>query len=295
MDRPFVWSLMLRCWRTAVILAIVSGVPISCAYSESLTLPTERDAIGKEAHIRSAFFGLDNALPFGANRICLGASGKDGMPVVLSHTIDPETLQPEDFRVTTRSGSERTPHCLTLGPARDEGELRTVLLIGEFGNAADDPPVRVLVVGDLLSDGMSGEPMNFRGVESQVIPLDAGPTLVWAEIVPREIWSVPGRGSACPMDTQQVVRATWSGGVLLPSGAEPGDSERVLYRVTVRHPDGSNEEIAPVILADLGDNDNNHLLCLDTTVPAIAVGFPARYLVDPNGDLNPATQIRVGR
>ncbi|MGA1496125.1 MAG: hypothetical protein ACO37D_12095, partial [Rhodothermales bacterium] len=83
-----------------MILAIVSGVPISCAYSESLTLPTERDAIGKEAHIRSAFFGLDNALPFGANRICLGASGKDGMPVVLSHTIDPETLQPEDFRVT---------------------------------------------------------------------------------------------------------------------------------------------------------------------------------------------------
>ena len=45
----------------------------------------------------SAFFGLDNALPFRANLLCLGASGLDGMPVVLSRTIEPDSLQPEDF------------------------------------------------------------------------------------------------------------------------------------------------------------------------------------------------------
>lgn len=286
---------MLRYWRTATLVAMVNGVLISPTHAESLTLPPQQDGNVHEAHIRSAFFGLDNTLPFGANRICLGASGKDGMPVVLSHTIDPETAQTEDFRVITRSGVEHTPYCLALRPANDEGELRTVLLIGEFGDADDDPPAMVMVVGDLLSDGVTGAPVNFRGARAQVIPLDAGPTLVLAEIVPQKVWTVSGRGSACPMETKQVVRATWAGGVRLPGGEEPGDSERLLYHVTVTHPDGSNEVIAPTVLADLGDNDNNHLLCLDTTAPAITVSFPAGHLVDPNQDLNPATQVRVGR
>ena len=245
----------------------------------------------------SAFFGLDNRLPAAANGLCPGAAGKDGMPVVLSRTVDPETLQPDDFRVFARSGAASTPLCVTLRPAMDVGELRTVLLIGEFGNAADDPPVRVMVSGDLLSDGPSSqgssEPVNFRGTETQVIPLEAGPTLVWAQVVPEEIWSRPARGTACPANTQQVVRVTWAGGVRLPSRAEPGDAERALYRVTVALPDGSTEDVAPAALADLGDNDNNHLLCLDTTAPATSVTFPAGHLVDPNGDLNPDSQVTV--
>ncbi len=252
-------------------------------------------ANGPPARLLSAFFGLDNGLSFGANRLCLGASGKDGMPIVLSHTIDPKTLQSEDFRVVTRSGLERTPFCLTLRPARDAGELRTVLLIGEFGDAVNDPPVKVLVVDDLLSDGMTGDPVNFRGTKTHVTPLDAGPSLVVAEVVPEEEWSIKRRGSACPAGIQQVVRATWAGGVRLPNGDEPGDTERVLYSVTVERPDGSNEEIVPTALADLGDRDNNHLLCLDTSDPAVLVTFPAGHLVDPNQDLNPDTHVAVNR
>ena len=183
--------------------------------------------------------------------------------------------------------------CVTLRPSLDAGEMRTVLLIGEFGDAANDPPLKVRIVGDLLSDGMNGGQVNISGAETQVIPLEAGPTLVWAGIVPEKIWSQSGRGSACPTNTQQVVRVTWAGGVQLPNGEEPGDAERGLYRVTVMHPDGSREEIAPAALADLGDNDNNHLLCLDTTTPATAVAFPAGHLVDPNMDLNPDSQIAV--
>ena len=30
---------------------------------------------------------------------------------------------------------------------------------------------------------------------------------------------------------------------------------------------------SPAALAELGDNDNNHFLCLDTTTPATAVAF----------------------
>ena len=53
--------------------------------------------------------------------------------------------------------------------------------------------------------------------------------------------------------------------------------------------------IVPVALGDLGDGDNNHLLCLDTADPAVSVAFPAGLLKDPNGDLNPATTIAVTR
>ena len=249
--------------------------------------PAAQAADDQAARPLSAFFGLDNDLPFGANVLCLGASGKDGMPVVLSHTVDPETLQPEDFRVVTRSGAERTPMCVTLRPAGDPGEHRTVLLIGEFGDAADDPPVQVLVVDDLFSDGVTAGPVNFRGTQVHVTPLDAGPSLVLGEVVTGD-----GR-SDCPDGTQQVVRATWAGGVRRPDGDDAGDAERALYRVTVQRADGSRDEVLPAALADLGDRDNNHLLCLDTPAPAVSVSFPAGHLVDPNQDLNPDTRVAV--
>ena len=44
-------------------------------------------AAEQSARPLSAFFGLDNNLPFGANVLCLGAGGEDGMPVVLSLSL----------------------------------------------------------------------------------------------------------------------------------------------------------------------------------------------------------------
>ena len=278
--------------RSLLIAAMAAGVLVTAAAAGGGAAVAQA-ANGETARPLSAFFGLDNALPAGANLLCQGAAGQDGMPVVLSHTVDAETLQPGDFRIVTQSGSERTPLCTTLRPAGDPGELRTVLLIGEFGNADDDPPVKVLVVDDLLSDGVAGEPVNFRGTETSVTPLDAGPSLVLAEVVHEDRWSTESRGTACPEGTRQVVRATWAGGVRLPNGDELGDAERALYRVTVEGPDGSSDEIAPAALADLGDRDNNHLLCLDTSAAAVSVSFPGGHLVDPNQDLNPDTHVDV--
>jgi hypothetical protein len=291
MKKPFYLSGLFVALASAVLYLGLASEPIPA--QEPTALPASPGVKDPRARLLSAFFGLDNSLPLRANLLCLGAHGKDGMPLVLSGAVDQETLQPEDFRVIASSGAASTPLCVTLRPSLDVGERRTVLLIGEFGDAANDPPASVLVVGDLLSDGPIGAQLNFRGAGAQVIPLDAGPMLVWAEIVPQEIWSIPGRGSSCPVNSQQVVRVTWAGGVKLPGGKEPGDAERALYRVTVTHPDGSTEVVAPAALADLGDNDNNHLLCLDTSVPATAVAFPAGHLVDPNGDLNPDSQIAV--
>jgi len=279
------------------ILALTIPTTNACnsAHRAEPVVTAEKDAAGRSARLLSAFYGLDDNLPFRVHLVCLGGGGRDGMPVILSHTIDDATLEAEDFRVMTRSGATRTPMCATLLPAIDAGETRTVLLIGDLGSATEDPPLTVTVVGDLVSDGRSGGPVNFKGQTASVTPLHAGPSLVLAEIVPKGIWSVSGRGSACPSESRQVVRVTWDGGVRRPDGEEAGARERELYRVTVQRPNGSLEEIQPDVLAELGDNDNNHLLCLDTTDPVLAVAFPAGYLVDPNQDRNQDTRVELIR
>jgi hypothetical protein len=277
-----------------VLTAIVCGCSRPMA-SES-TSAVARDSRGDGARLVSAFFGLDDALPRKANLLCAGAAGQDGMPVILSHTIDERTLQKEDFLVVTRSGVEHTPFCVTLAPAVGAGELRTVLLVGALGSASD-PPVAVRIVGDILSDGATGGPVSFRGTEVNVTPLERGPTLVWAEEVTEAQWSARGAWTqtACPAGTRQVIRAIWAGGVRLPSGEEVGGTERALYRVRLQRPDGSRSDVVPFALADLDDNDNNHSLCLNVADKAVSVSFPAGHVVDPNGDLNPATEVAVAR
>ena len=275
----------------SVVLTVLGLVYLSNVAAET----AQSVAAEQSARPLSAFFGLDNKLPFGANVLCLGASGEDGMPVVLSHTVNPDSLQAEDFSVVRQSGATSTPMCATLRPAGDVDENRTVLLIGEFGNADDDPPVKVLIVDDLFSDATDSPQVNFRGTQVSVIPLDAGPEIILAAAVPKEIWSLSGRGTSCPAATQQVVRVTWTGGVRLPNRDELGDAQKSLYQVTVTSADGSQSQVSPAALAELGDNDNNHFLCLDTTTPATAVTFPAGYLVDPNGDLNAASKVMVRR
>ena len=260
------------------------------------TIKAETKEISKNNQtpsLLSAFFGLDNALPFRANRVCLGAWRKDGMPVIMSHTLNAETLQKEDFKVIRKSGISTYPACVTLRPAQDEGENRTVLLIGDFGNADEDPPVKVEVVGDLMSDILTDKPINFRGTDVEVIPLHAGPTLILAEILSSEVWLKPKFRSTCPNNTKQVLRVTWTGGIRLPTGEEVSNNDKDLYRITVIGANGINKVITPESIADLNDNDNNHHLCLDTDMEPINISFPEGYLIDPNQDLNPATQIDV--
>lgn len=253
--------------------------------------PAPDTANEQPPRLLSAFFGLDNGLPFRINLVCRGGSGKDGMPVVFSQTLDADTLEAEDFQIVSASGKVSTPKCVTLNPARDAGENRTALLIGEFGDEPDDPPISVKIVGELLSDGTPS--VNFNGAQVDVTPLAAGPSIMLAQEVPESVWTKRSSSTACPKDSLQVIRVTWNGGVKQPNGDEPGDEERKLYRVTVKRADGSSDEISPASLAELDDNDNNHFLCLDTADPAVSVSFPAGYLVDPNDDLNPDTQVAV--
>ena len=258
-----------------------------------------REANGQSADLLSAFFGLDDNLPLMANRgICDGAGGADGMPVVFSAEIDFDTMQAGDFQVTTASGKSGSLACVTLRPAIGEGELRTVLLAGDYGSADADPPVSVKIVGNLHSIDQT---LNFKGAEVAVTPLSLGPSLVFAEVVPEESWHLGresddtwGSSDGCPTEgVQQIVRVAWAGGVTLENGDEPGDTERQLYRVTVQAEDGTTRDIIPFALGDLADGDNNHELCLDTTDRPLSVSFPAGILTDPNDDLNPATSVQV--
>ncbi|WP_375586067.1 hypothetical protein [Cyclobacterium xiamenense] len=261
-------------------------------------ITANRDSQGRKASLISAFYGLDDALPKPANRgIGEGAGGADGMPVIFSHEIDPNTLEPGDFKVMTASGKIGKISWVTLAPADDKGELRTVLFAGHYGSI-EDQPVKVEVVGNILSlDGT----INFKGVSIDVTPLEDGPTMVWSEIVPQNEWHIGekatelnwGGGSGVAEGTKQVVRVTWAGGVTKPGGIEVDDNERQLYKVTVQQKDGRKIEVTPFAIADLGDGDNNHELCLNVTGDPIAVSFPAGHLTDPREDLNPETTINI--
>ncbi|MEL6475124.1 MAG: hypothetical protein AAFQ21_13660 [Pseudomonadota bacterium] len=274
-------------------------------YSQTDTTMTDvanaQHADGREAHLISAFFGLDKGLPERlTDRVaCEGAGGADGMPVIFSHEVDIATLEPGDFRITTQSGAVYPATCLTLAPADDPGELRTALLAGEYGSAEDEP-VTVEIIGNVLSlDGT----VNFKGTSVDVTSLEAGPSLVWAEIVPQTQWELGGEattspwggGNRCPMGTAQIVRVTWNGGITKPGGEPAGDEEREFYRVKTIMADGTAAEIAPFALADLKDGDNNHLLCLDTADPVTSVFFPAGHVTDPREDLNPDTTIALAQ
>ncbi|MEM8631786.1 MAG: hypothetical protein AAGF74_11150 [Pseudomonadota bacterium] len=259
----------------------------------NLGLPREAD--GRRADLLSAFHGLD-ALPLLSNMICRGSRGYGGMPVIFSTEIDLETMQAGDFRVVRHSGEVGTLHCVSVLPATDPGELRTVLLIGDLGPSDADPPVSVEIVGHLQSRGGT---LDFKGASVAVTPLADGPTLILAE--PVKDWTLVGtlgprrvRGSLCPEDgTLQAARVTWAGGVTREDGSEAGDAERDLYVVTVEGPDSTRRDITPAALANLGDGDNNHMLCLETTDRPVSVAFPAGFLADPNKDLNPATRVEV--
>ena len=256
------------------------------------------DVTGRQASLLSAFFGLDDALPRFASRVfCSGAAGKDGMPVVFSHEIDVETLQAGDFRVVAESGTVGEITCVTPAPADDIGESRTVLMIGQFGSA-DDQPASVEIIGNLLSiDGQ----LNFRGMTTDVIPLEAGPTMEWSEAVPESQWNLGhpgtafpgGGGDSCPEGTAMVIRVTWAGGVTKPGGDEIDDLERQAYRVTLSAGDEGEMEVVPYAVGDLGDGDNNHELCLDRAGVPLRVDFPVGLLTDPREDPNPVTRIEV--
>lgn len=242
----------------------------------------------RDAKIVSAFFGLDNALPLQSLLLYYKAYGKDGMPVVFSQEIDPSSLDNSDFEVVTKSGKTKEVEFVTLKPANEEFELRTVLLIGEVGNHPEDPPVLVTIKGDLLS--RSGQ--NFKGQKVLVTPLPDGPSIKYAEffiIDDNYPYVKSGMGCDCPKETtKMVVRTVWSGGVRATNGQQLGANELGDFEVTLISGQDTLQ-VQPFQLADLRDGDNNIDLCLDVVGIPTLVKANAGIAIDPRGDINPKT------
>ncbi|EMJ94206.1 hypothetical protein LEP1GSC194_0161 [Leptospira alstonii serovar Sichuan str. 79601] len=250
--------------------------------------------IGKsrKAKLLSAFFGLDNALPLRSIVLWRSAPGKDGMPLVFSHEIDPTTLDVSDFRILTMKGEIFYPSFVTFVPALEPFELRTVLLIGEFGNHPDNEPTEVVIVGELLTrDGQ-----NLTGQKIQVTPLVAGPFISYAEYFDFSRsypYNDSKRGGDCPFsETAVVVRTVWAGGVRAPDGQELGDRELKKFRIEMIS--GKNKlTVFPFKIADTDDNDNNIDLCIaEKGIPKF-VEVEANTAVDPRDDKNPYTKIEI--
>lgn len=246
----------------------------------------------REARVLSAFYGRDNDLPITSVLLSWKAPGNDGMPIVFSQEVDPSTLENTDFVFTTASGRKLTPSDITLNPANEEFELRTVLTVGELGDHPDDPPVFLQVVSDVLS--RSGQ--NYRGQTVAVTPLPEGPFISYAEHFTFTVdypYVATGRGADCPRGkTSLVVRTVWAGGVRATDGQELGDNELDAFFVTIVQ-ESDTVQVQPSAIADLKDNDNNIDLCLSDTGIPIKVGARAGIAIDPNDDVNPATEVEV--
>lgn len=277
-----------------LILFSVLSLLISCQQIPDYILSEKNPPIDKtrEAKMRSAFFGLDNGLTPKSRLIWRKAPGKDGMPIVFSHEIDPETLDASDFQIKTQKGEIRGVEFVSFKPAIEAFELRTVLLIGEYGDYPDNEPIEVEITGELKSrDGQ-----DLKGQKISVTPLADGPFISYAEyfkIDDQYPYVEKGNGCDCPKsETQVVVRTVWSGGVRSKEGKEIGGAELSHFHIKLVH-ENDTIEVMPFQIADLNDNENNIDLCIKEVGIPIAVKADENIAIDPNDDLNPATEMKV--
>ena len=239
--------------------------------------------------IVSAFFGLDNVLP---GLLCnQPGSQLDGMPVNFKFPLDVSSLSETDFEVLDRLGNVHTPNCVSLAPANENGENRSVLLLGEFGTAVTNPPVEVRVIGDLFTtDTISGESacseiINLNGTTTtNVISLDDGPSLFFAQ-------KIDGNLNECNSGTQ-TIQVAWNGGI---TPYISGDAESDLYQYYVGYSNSSGDLTPhiPISIADINDNDNFHQLCFSTSDEIVKISMMANTVEDPNHDPNLYSEIDV--
>jgi hypothetical protein len=237
----------------------------------------------------SAFFGLDNGLP---SLLCnQPGSLLDGMPVNFKFPLDASSLSETDFEVLDSLGNIHIPMCAVLAPANENGENRTVLLLGEFGTAVTNPPVEVRVVDDLftigtlLGESACSEIINLNGAyTTNVVPLGDGPSLFFAQKIEDTL-------NECTLGIQ-TIQVAWNGGI---TPYINGDTESDLFQYYIGYSDSSGILIphVPISIADINDNDNFHQLCFSTSDEIVKISMMANTVEDPNQDPNLYSEIDV--
>ena len=237
----------------------------------------------------SGFFGLDNALP----GLLAGRPGIliDGMPVNFRFPLDSSSLSVTDFEVIDSLGNIHIPMNAVLSPANENGENRTVLLLGEFGTAVTNPPAEVRVVGDLFTidtlpeESAYSEIINLNGITTtNIIPLADGPSLFFAQ-------RIDGSLNECTSGTQ-TIQVAWDGGI---TPYISGDTESDLFQYYIGYSDSSGvlTPHVPISIADIDDTDNFHQLCFSTSDEIVKISMKANTVKDPNHDPNSYSEISV--
>lgn len=275
-----------------ISIPIIIFFILGCKQIPNYILSNEIPEINKKREVAliSAFFGLDNAMPFKSIGLWYKAPGKDGMPLVFSHEIDARTLSPLDFLITTQNGEICHVEFCTLRPSVEKFEFRTVLLIGEFGNFPKNPPVELIIVGDLKT--LDGQ--NLKGQKIKITPLEAGPFLSFSEYFTLDSKKYLKQidCDCLPKETQLVVRAVWSGGVKAINGRELGKNDLESFTIKLLQ-NKDTISVHPIDIADINDNDNNIDLCLNKIGIPIELRVKGNAVIDPRGDKNGFTKIRI--
>jgi hypothetical protein len=234
---------------------------------------------GEAPRFLSAFWGLDDGMP----------QQLDGMPITFSWLINPASIDPADFNVIRSDGTVTVPAFATLRPANESNETQTILLTGDFGDAASGVrPVRVRLVGQLLGSppGSKRSEVFSNLVSPPIRRLSAGPSIVDAWRIDPAL--LTNDANACTVGSA-FVRVVWSGGITdFPTGNEVGVAVTRAYRLTYLHR-GKTVAVAPLEIGDLNDGDNMHDLSF-SAIPAraklLTITLPSRHVEDPNGDPN---------
>jgi len=204
----------------------------------------------------------------------------DTIPVVFSHPVLGETVNPEDFLVTLNTGEVVTPITASFLPNLEFNERQTVVISGEWGNriAPGEPGARYPVTVSIVDDG---SPLRFvtdtglisavgLSVESQNPYVEGnGPRILAAKL---NAFSDLGEGSPA-----------WQGSSTANSGADLyGD--QAMYRLRIYtsagfSPDGiasiSPDDFSRFFQLTALDQDGHELLLLETGVDYVISGFGA--------------------
>lgn len=206
--------------------------------------------------------------------------GLDGVLLVFDREVDAASLHPRAFVVSRAERRPTWPREARLAPASEDDENRSVLLVGDFGDATDQgQPTHVAVTGLLFAE--SGAEL--RGLGATIEPFAVAPRVVAAQLQVAEKGRCEGAVS--------VVRTYWNDSL---RGVEPADREGIevhaakgpAVRVT-----GFDDHSAE--FGEAGQ-DNVLDLCLDQAAPSLQISLAAGLFRDASGHDSAAVELQVG-
>ncbi len=205
--------------------------------------------------------------------------GLDGLLVVFNVEVDAASLDRRAFVVSRATTGPVRPRRAILAPASEDDENRTVLLVGEFGDAADGKaPTHVAVSGPLFAeDGGS-----LLGLGATIGPFTDPLRIVSAVMLP----SAPGRCEGAA----QSLRTYWDDEL---RGVQPEDLQRIRVagaQGDAEHPLRLDDHVTD---HDEAGQDNVLDLCIGQADPIVRVWVEAGAFRDAAGHPSAAIELRM--